>query len=759
MDAQRGAAAKFKQQAKKNSATTEQREGMVDSPGKALTDAEAFAQGLSDAALINIIVKMQNPLTGIPLKDQCWRMRSFAQCFTGREGVDWLLLHADSRITTEELALAVCSRLQAVGAFRPLSRAGHAFAMDDSLYQLKGLSALEDLHYLDELFKEYLVYRGLAETLQAFDSELAGDRLLGFQGARLTAKMLQLVHELDLDGFRGLWSHLERVLFSRLDGKYQATVTHLEAALQRHYLVTAVQKKQPGRVHEFFRDHAAALAGKVDWQKWFTLTYHPAPHKHPDFEVYFTKQWGETLSCSLTNFLTTVLQEAPLPKALLFNVERAARTSSEKEVLQLRAQVVRLQQQVSSLEADLAHEEHERERLQNPETETAVPVASAAAAEKAARVAKVAAIPTLRKLPSREASPQIAVENAPTLEVTPPSGSDQRKSSQEKVFLGKQRQSSLSADAPLELMQATVSSSQRFVGHGDRAICSLQLSAAGSLVASGSVDGTVKIWPLSDVTEEIATISCFAKVTDVAWGRGSERILLVGSKMGTARMWDVKDESLLAEMALPHAVDAICCGAATMCACISSKSDTNSNSRIFLYDVQYSPPKLCQEIAPNPPTHIHCAVINKAGTQLLAGGENGFIYSFDTATYVQTHWRAHFGPVRALCYDKQGSTVISIGKDRNLLQWNLLSTGTPQLAYSYNNASPHASISFSPFGEFFLTNENESVVVYKLSAPMPMQILPQGSTVARVAWHPTANICLAGTEEGHVQVMHLKLAK
>ena len=57
----------------------------------------------------------------------------------------------------------------------------------------------------------------------------------------------------------------------------------------------------------------------------------------------------------------------------------------------------------------------------------------------------------------------------------------------------------------------------------------------------------------------------------------------------------------------------------------------------------------------------------------------------------------------------------SIGKDRNLLQWNLLSTGTPQLSYSYNNSSPYASISFSPFGDFFLANENDSVVVYKVS--------------------------------------------
>ncbi len=40
------------------------------------------------------------------------------------------------------------------------------------------------LPYVDQLFKEYLLFRGFTATIQAFNGDLAGDRGQGFQVSR-----------------------------------------------------------------------------------------------------------------------------------------------------------------------------------------------------------------------------------------------------------------------------------------------------------------------------------------------------------------------------------------------------------------------------------------------------------------------------------------------------------------------------------------------------------------------------------------------
>jgi hypothetical protein len=203
----------------------------------------------------------------VRIQDYKWRMRTYRQCFTGEEGVQWLL--ANTRVTTLQEAENLGQRLMQFGAFRSLSNSPITFQASQHLYQLKAQKALDDMGFLDELFKEYLLYRGLTESLATFEKETKQDRLHNFEGVRICQHIFQTIHDSNLSAFVELWKSLEKVLFSRVDQKYTETAQELEFGLLRYFIVYALQNNRPARVHEFFRDYADQLSLDEKWLKWF----------------------------------------------------------------------------------------------------------------------------------------------------------------------------------------------------------------------------------------------------------------------------------------------------------------------------------------------------------------------------------------------------------------------------------------------------------------------------------------------------------
>ncbi|KAB7507306.1 hypothetical protein Anas_01084 [Armadillidium nasatum] len=72
------------------------------------------------------------------------------------------------------------------------------------------------LQYVDELIKEYLVFRGFTSTLRSLDNDLKNDKDKGFRVDRITNQILNHIQTYDLNGLRDLWAHLDRRLFNHL---------------------------------------------------------------------------------------------------------------------------------------------------------------------------------------------------------------------------------------------------------------------------------------------------------------------------------------------------------------------------------------------------------------------------------------------------------------------------------------------------------------------------------------------------------------
>ncbi len=82
-------------------------------------------------------------------------------------------------------------------------------------------------------------------------------------------------------------------------------------------------------------------------------------------------------------------------------------------------------------------------------------------------------------------------------------------------------------------------SSGVLIGHENK-VTAAAFSSDGRLVATGSLDGTAKIWSLAD-GRVVATLRGHNKpLTDVAFSRDSQ-LIVTTSRDGTARIWRVRD--------------------------------------------------------------------------------------------------------------------------------------------------------------------------------------------------------------------------
>ncbi|XP_028138723.1 WD repeat-containing protein 91 isoform X2 [Diabrotica virgifera virgifera] len=120
--------------------------------------------------------------------------------------------------------------------------------------------------FLDEMIREYLLYRGFGSTLKAFDAELKADKMKSFRVDKIIDQLIFFINSYDLSSLRELWGHLNRHMFSKLESNFLPM-----------------------------------------------LPYVKNPEENPTFALHFTKQWQDKVLISLHNFLATIIQYMPTP--------------------------------------------------------------------------------------------------------------------------------------------------------------------------------------------------------------------------------------------------------------------------------------------------------------------------------------------------------------------------------------------------------------------------------------------------------------
>eukprot|EP01084_Bolivina_argentea_P273946 466778_1 len=205
-------------------------------------------------------------------------------------------------------------------------------------------SWVDNLHEVDFLIKEYLIFRGYHKTWEQFYRERKRDQtknknIGGYQVDLIVDQLIGYIRNLKLSEYLDFWNTLNLRIFNKLPPQYRESIYHLDTALKRYYLITARKRNNIQSIQTFFNKFGDELISRPDandWMKWFVLQHIKHPEKHQEFESYFNKNWSYSVQISLKNFLSTALCRFPRPKILAFMILKQERQENKMKINKLK---------------------------------------------------------------------------------------------------------------------------------------------------------------------------------------------------------------------------------------------------------------------------------------------------------------------------------------------------------------------------------------------------------------------------------------
>ncbi|KAG1152882.1 hypothetical protein G6F37_000383 [Rhizopus arrhizus] len=352
---------------------------------------------------------------------------------------------------------------------------------------------MNSLAQVDELVKEYLLFRGFINTFRALEVETRSDKDKGFQVEKIIEELLGYITNGDIQGLVDYYRYLDLRFFSRLDSRFQRTIKKFELCLLRHYLVHATQHKKKEKVTEFFDIYGSELQGKQEWVAWFALPYIKNPASDPTFETYFTKYWVDNYTISLHNFLAMTFQ----------NMHRLQRKSQQTEIESLKNTIETQRATLEARENDIAKLRHQMLETRKEMTD---------------------GISFIRRRAASTTTEQKVIVNHP-----------------------KRSNSESTAIRVAEEEPFLIVGQEEFYEHAS-AITHAKFSSQGDKVASCDMDNMVKIWHCKGQPVESFKIkNSPANVLSLEWDARSDKFLYLGTDTGLIRVYNVESKSIVQE--------------------------------------------------------------------------------------------------------------------------------------------------------------------------------------------------------------------
>ncbi|KAH7557736.1 hypothetical protein JRO89_XS11G0210400 [Xanthoceras sorbifolium] len=439
---------------------------------------------------------------------------------------------------------------------------------------------MENMQYAEELVREFLVFRGFTNTLQAFEMELSTDIGKGFQ----VDKILDLIFSVYVPKFQaekliGLLGFFKQCFSSSSETVLTATFSKLEVSILRYYIVHALQSGKKDKVVEFFEVNGNDLLQRgQDWTAWFAIPYMKNPHIDPQFRIYFSKEWYEALRISVKNFFSQLFNGTHILLIWIFCL-----TGGKRDPVMLPKEVILSFNAESIADANAwrtkistpssgMHEENLRLSTNTQETSA---TATAHLGESEPGQKWVFSVPA-KTLSSTTASKSGHDSSSPPMLVDDVTASDtiqmyydgsytgrNDNACRKKQALSKKYENGREIQREEDFPEVKIDFQDTFLGHTSP-ISRCRFSASGDNIASASVDGTVRIWTHDSTTSASrnATIYCGAEIMSLDWECKSNRLLLIGTADGGIKAWNVDAKRVVCDLntteAFPSVLDLKC---------------------------------------------------------------------------------------------------------------------------------------------------------------------------------------------------------
>ncbi|KAI9499031.1 WD40-repeat-containing domain protein [Zychaea mexicana] len=546
---------------------------------------------------------------------------------------------------------------------------------------------MNSLNQVDELVKEYLLFRGFTNTYRAFENECRVDKDKSYQVDKILDELLGYISNSDIQRLIDYYRYLDLRFFSRLDSRFQRTVKKFELCLLRHYLVYAIQHKKRDKVIEFFDLYGPDLHGKPEWSQWFALPYVKNPATDPTFETFFSKQWTDNYMISLHNFLATTFQFMPLPSLLSFNMDRVQRKVQQTEIESLKSTIENMKAAAEARENEVAKLKHEVAETRREMTDGITLIRRRAAsmtnelkagngATKSKSASTDKATSTITTMMAGGGSSMDKA--AATLSVNQGSSpSDPNGSAGSDVII-------VDDEEPF-----VVVSEEEYSEHAS-AITHAKFSSEGNLIASCDMDNIVRIWSHKGQSFNPVKINNnSSNILSLEWEARSDRFLFLGTDVGTIRVYNVENKSIVQEFNMDSKypwVTHLSCSPVEpifVCAGTGSKLSAENKNRPGAL-VAWSMKSMTDigtfrfdSAEEDTGADINTITLNHNGQMLVSGDHNGLVRIFDVRSMKSImEWK---DPSNRPCCVAQFSfdenSIYTVDYSGQLSQWSIHKRG------------------------------------------------------------------------------------
>ncbi|XP_063303623.1 WD repeat-containing protein 91 [Pelobates fuscus] len=346
--------------------------------------------------------------------------------------------------------------------------------------------------------------------------------------------------------------------------------------------------------------------------------------------------------------------------------------------------------------------------------------------------------------------------------------------------------------------------SQDEYGEHHSSIMHCRVDCSGRRVASLDVDGVIKVWSIDGIMQTKASSISKSALLSLEWATKRDRLLLLGSEVGTVRLYDTEAKKNLCEIGIaddmPRILSLACNPSGTSFVCSAAAPNSPSNvepvipgsgeyggnqvaGKLLLWDTKTMKQQLQYSLEPVP-IAINCTSFNHNGNLLVTGAADGFIRLFDMQQHqCAMSWRAHKGEVYSVDFSYDENAVYSIGEDGKFIQWNIHKSGQKVLEYSLppDATGPFMLSGYSGYkqvqfprgrlfafdseGNYMLTCSSTGGVIYKLNNGGGMEsCLSLGghkAPVVTVDWSTAVECgtCLTASMDGKIRLTTLLAQK
>ncbi|XP_070707055.1 WD repeat-containing protein 91 [Pempheris klunzingeri] len=352
----------------------------------------------------------------------------------------------------------------------------------------------------------------------------------------------------------------------------------------------------------------------------------------------------------------------------------------------------------------------------------------------------------------------------------------------------------------LSVEQPFIKLSQEEYAEHHSSIMHCRVDCSGRRVASLDVDGVIKVWSFNPIMQTKATIMSKSPLLSLEWATKPDRLLLLGSGVGTVRLYDTDAKKNLYEMNIdethPRILSLACSPSGSSFVCSAAALGRSGScdaaprlpipvsGQLLLWDTKTVKQQLQFSLEPEP-VAINCTAFNHNGNLLVTGAADGVIRLFDMQRYESAmSWRAHDGEVYSVEFSYDENTVISIGQDGKFIQWNIHRCGVKQSeqvlpqdatgpfvlsgysGYKQVQVPRGRLFAFDSEGQHVLTCSSTGGLIYRLTNGEPAleSVLSLGghkAPVVTVDWCSAVDCgtCLTASMDGKIKLSTLLAQK